>query len=544
MNAVIYTRVSTVEQAEMNKSLDNQEKACRDYAARLPDVRVAEVFTEEGESAKTADRTQLKRLLIYCTENQKNVSDVIVWKLDRLARRTEDHIALANIFMKLGIRLHSATELLENTPSGKLMEHILASFAEFDNAVRSERSAKGMMSRLEEGGWVHMAPIGYRNIKDSLNRPTVEPDEMAVNVSNFLKDFAKGMYTQVNAAELAAKKYKIKSRSYTIVNGKRKYSKAYDKPVGQSTVYSMLRNPLYAGLVTGKGIDEPIDGLHKKHALITRDEFRSILAILSGKVDDPVLRPYGTNKENWSLRRYLRCAYCNNYLTGSRSKGRNNTYEYYHCTNCKGVQVKNNRYKHLTLPRKDVHDAYLKLLEGVQPSAGTLRAFKNIVVRKWNADYASTISRRSNTERDIAMLDKRKSDYIEMCRIGTITAEELKDERDKITITRTQLEMELADIEQEFVDTDRVLDLSIDFMANAAKMWSIAEGDDRVRFQHMALPDGLTINSKQKFGTVKTGIAFRQAHLLEAEIKTSKKTQLNAESVLVIPRGIEPLLPG
>ena len=297
MNAVIYTRVSTVEQVEMNKSLDNQEQACRAYAAKQPNIdKVCEVFTEEGESAKTADRTQLKLLLRYCADNQKVVSDVIVWKLDRLARRTEDHIALANIFMKLGIRLHSATEVLENTPSGKLMEHILASFAEFDNAVRSERSAKGMMSRLEEGGWVHMAPIGYRNVKDALKRPTVEPDEMAINVQRFLKDFSKGMYTQSNAAELAAKKYKIKSKGYTVINGKRKYSKIYDKPVGQSTVYSILRNPLYAGLVTGKGIDEPIVGLHKHHALITKEEFNNIQAIMNGSTDNPVLRPYGINK--------------------------------------------------------------------------------------------------------------------------------------------------------------------------------------------------------------------------------------------------------
>ena len=70
----------------------------------------------------------------------------------------------------------------------------------------------------------------------------------------------------------------------------------------------------------------------------------------------------------------------------------------------------------------------------------------------------------------------------------------------------------------------------------------LAEDDDRVRFQNMALPDDLAINSQRKFGTVKTGIAFRQAHPLEAEIKTSKKTQPNAESVLVTPAGFEPAI--
>ncbi len=541
MKVVIYTRVSTVEQAEKNKSLETQEKACRDYAAKANLGSVAEVYVEEGESAKTANRTQLKAMLAYCTEHRKEISDVIVWKLDRLARRTEDHIALANIFIKLGIRLHSATEVLEDTPSGKLMEHILASFAEFDNSLRSERSAKGMMARLQEGGWVHLAPIGYRNIKDTLGRPTVEPDEMAKNVQRFLKDFAKGLYNQDSAAELATTKYKIMSRSYTLVKGKRKYSKHYDKPVGKSTVYSMLRNPLYAGKITGKGIDEPIDGLHMHNALITTEEFDAIKLILTGS-DKPVLRPYGKNKEHWPLRRYLKCAYCGSHLTGSRSRGRNNTYEYYHCTKCKGVKVRDDTYKHLALPREQVQKAYLNLMEGIQPSVGALRAFKEIVVRKWNMDYAETIARRQKAESDIAALDKKKHDYIEMCRVGTITDNELKDERDQIAIERTRLELELADIKQEFVSTDRVLDLAINFMANVASMWSVAQDDDRVRFQHMALPEGLTINANQKFGTVKVGLPFRQAKVLEAELVASKKTQNDSESVLVIPAGVEPAI--
>lgn len=543
MKAVIYTRVSTTEQAEKNKSLEIQENACRDYVMRNLKIDVAEVFVEEGESAKTADRTQLKQMLRYCTEHRKEISDVIVWKLDRLARKTEDHIAIANLLVKLGIRLNSATEVLEDTPSGKLMEHILASFAEFDNSVRSERSAKGMLARLQEGGWVHMAPIGYRNIKDALERPTIEPDEMAKPVQRFLKDFAKGMYTKSNAAELAAKKYKIKAKGYTLVNGKRKYSKTYDKPVGQSTVYSMLKNPLYAGFVTGKGLDEPIEGLHKNHALITPDEHRMILSILNGS-DKPILRPYGTNKEWYPLRRYLRCTYCGSHLTGSRSKGRNGYYEYYHCAKCKGVRIKGERYKHLTLSRQALHEAYLKLMEGVQPSSGALRAFKQIVVRKWNVDYAATIARRSAVERDIKSLDEKKSGLIEMCRIGTISDQDLKDERDKIAIQRSQLEVELSEITQEFISTDKVLDLAIDFMANVASLWNIAEGDDRVRFQFMALPDGLTVGANQKFGTVKMGLPFKHAKVIEAELVASKKTQNDSESFLVIPRRIELRLPG
>jgi site-specific DNA recombinase len=542
MNAIIYTRVSTTEQAERNKSLEVQEKACRDYAAKK-DMNVLEVFVEEGESAKTADRTKLKELLAYCAKNKNNIDSIIVFKIDRLSRKTEDHLMLAALFAKQGIRLESATEILENTPSGKLMEHILASFAEFDNAMRSERSSKGMQSRLEEGGWVHKAPIGYKNIKDSLLRPTVEPDEMAPKVQRLLKDFSKGKFSKSNIAEVAAKKYGIKSKSFKLVNGKRKFSSTYDKPVGESTVYAMLKNILYAGYVDGKNLSEPIEGLHKHHAFITIEEYWRIQALLNGSGENDTqvsARPYGRDKDRWSLRRYLRCGYCKKNLTGSRSKGRNgNVYEYYHCTKCKGVKTKSGKFKHLTLPRDSLHKAFEDTLSSYRPSPSALEAFRTVVLAKWNDDYSDTLNKRVEVQGLISTLDKRKSDYIRMCSEGTITADELREEKDSIMIEKAKLQLELDGISQHFISTDKVLDAAIDFMANAAQMWKIAKGHDRVRFQNMAIPVGPTINVNLKFGNIKLSESFAKANLLDSEIKASKKTQNASESVLVISPRIE-----
>ena len=61
MKAMIYTRVSSEEQVS-NLSLDVQEKTCRDYCARNG-WTVEAVYREEGESAKTANRTELRRML-------------------------------------------------------------------------------------------------------------------------------------------------------------------------------------------------------------------------------------------------------------------------------------------------------------------------------------------------------------------------------------------------------------------------------------------------------------------------------------------------
>jgi len=56
VRAVIYVRVSTKERTE-NLSLPTQLKACEEYCERQG-FKVLARFREEGESAKTADRTR------------------------------------------------------------------------------------------------------------------------------------------------------------------------------------------------------------------------------------------------------------------------------------------------------------------------------------------------------------------------------------------------------------------------------------------------------------------------------------------------------
>src|SRR5665213_820060 len=87
--AVIYVRVSTVEQME-GGSLDSQERVCRDFANKKG-YEVAKVFIEGGESAKTANRTELLILQKYIADKKNKISVVLAHKVDRLSRSTEDY---------------------------------------------------------------------------------------------------------------------------------------------------------------------------------------------------------------------------------------------------------------------------------------------------------------------------------------------------------------------------------------------------------------------------------------------------------------------
>jgi site-specific DNA recombinase len=103
VGAVIYVRVSTKEQTE-NLSLPTQLRACEEYCRQ--GYEVVERFHEEGESAKTTDRSQLQKLLTFCRLNKGRVHFVVVFNLTRFARDKYNHFALRSLLQSLGISLH------------------------------------------------------------------------------------------------------------------------------------------------------------------------------------------------------------------------------------------------------------------------------------------------------------------------------------------------------------------------------------------------------------------------------------------------------
>ena len=151
MRAVIYCRVSTKEQTQ-NLSLPTQLKGCRDYCRR-EGYAVAREFVEKGESAKSADRTELKALLAYCRENKGHVHALVVYNVTRFARDRYDHVVLRALLHKLGVTLRSVTEPIDDSSTGKLMEGVLAAFAQFDNDQKAERTEAGMRAALHLGRW-------------------------------------------------------------------------------------------------------------------------------------------------------------------------------------------------------------------------------------------------------------------------------------------------------------------------------------------------------------------------------------------------------
>ena len=81
--------------------LPTQLRACERYCHRQG-YEILERFHEEGESAKTTDRSQLQNLLMYCRLNKGHLHFVVVLNLTRFARDKYDHFALRSHLQSLG----------------------------------------------------------------------------------------------------------------------------------------------------------------------------------------------------------------------------------------------------------------------------------------------------------------------------------------------------------------------------------------------------------------------------------------------------------
>jgi site-specific DNA recombinase len=121
---------------------------------------------------------------------------VVVFNLTRFARDKYDHFALRSHLQSLGISLRSATEPIDDTSTGKLMEGVLAAFAQFDNDVRSDRTRAGMKAALELGRWVFLAPIGYLNAPRSMGKSLIPDPQRAPLVRRAFEEYATGRYTK------------------------------------------------------------------------------------------------------------------------------------------------------------------------------------------------------------------------------------------------------------------------------------------------------------------------------------------------------------
>jgi DNA invertase Pin-like site-specific DNA recombinase len=141
----IYARVST---DEGKQTPENQLRQLRSYA-KARGFTVVEEFIDHA-TGRTEDRTHYKRMLDAVRKRQVDV--VLVWRYDRFARSTKALINALNEFKSLGVDFISYQENIDTTtPQGELVFTIMASLAQFESSLISQRVKAGMERAKAEG---------------------------------------------------------------------------------------------------------------------------------------------------------------------------------------------------------------------------------------------------------------------------------------------------------------------------------------------------------------------------------------------------------
>jgi site-specific DNA recombinase len=146
--AILYSRVSTAEQARSGYSLAQQIEALRAYAAR-EGYEVLEEVSDPGQSGASLERPGMDRVRDLVAGG--GVYVVLAQDRDRFAREPAYHYLLRREFEEHGTKIRALNDRGDDTPEGELTDGILDQLGKYERAKTSERSRRGKLQKARQG---------------------------------------------------------------------------------------------------------------------------------------------------------------------------------------------------------------------------------------------------------------------------------------------------------------------------------------------------------------------------------------------------------
>lgn len=182
----IYARTSSTSQ-RFGYSIDEQVRRCWEQCQQAGwDVRY--VFTDEAESGRNIERPKLQAMLNQARQGRIDI--VLFWKLDRFCRSLADLVRTEEQLNQWGVALQSITEQIDTTtPVGRFNFRNLASAAEFESDLTSQRAKMGMYGLAQEHKWPNdHPPLGYEKATDGTLRVKEKEAELVERVFRLYLD--------------------------------------------------------------------------------------------------------------------------------------------------------------------------------------------------------------------------------------------------------------------------------------------------------------------------------------------------------------------
>jgi len=345
MKSIILSRVSTREQAEEGQSIPAQTRRLTEYVDRkgLEHWKVFEI----AESSTKDSRKKFEAVLDVIRQSKEPLA-LVVETVDRLQRSFKESVVLDDLRKEGKIEIHFMREnlvLTTNANSSQLLQWDMAvMFARSYVLQLGDNVKRSNEQKLKNGGWIGQAPIGYLNVRNSENKPTIEPDPIASPfIVKAFELYATGGFSMKTLAE------RMRAEGFTGRQNK--------KPISTSQIEYILKNPFYYGVMDVKGKQYP----HRYEPLISMSLFMKCKKIMQ----DWDKKPFQYAAKPFIFRGLMTCAECGSTITPEIKKGK---FIYYSCTNYR------KKCKRLYVPEKEL----------LKPIYGFLKRFK---LPKEGVDY-------------------------------------------------------------------------------------------------------------------------------------------------------------
>jgi site-specific DNA recombinase len=299
---LIYTRVSTDEQAAQGCSLDAQQVSCTAIATGHG-YTIAEVIADE-RSGKNLDRPGIQRVLAAVQAG--TIGGVLIYKLDRLTRSRRDLDDLLPMFDAAGVALVSVTERLDTSSAmGRFFIAMLGAMAQWERETIAERVTMGIRHRKAQGGFVGGRPPAGLRVVGEKGKRVLELDPVhgpAVQAA-WPRVLAGGSLSQL-AAYLNSSGVPTSHGTRWTANGARK----------------LILNPRCVGLLCSQTAQDAVrEALAGRSAPAHRDGVSGSILRMADRV--------------WLLSGIGRCPLCGERLVGvSANNGSGRTFFYYRCS--------------------------------------------------------------------------------------------------------------------------------------------------------------------------------------------------------------------
>ncbi|MFV5684557.1 recombinase family protein [Flavobacterium sp. GB2R13] len=508
--ADLYVRVSTDEQADKGYSQRNQEEVLKKYC-QINNIAVRDVIYED-HSAKTFIRPKWKLLLVNL-KRFKNKTDLLLFtKWDRFSRNAGDAYQMISILRKLGVEPQAIEQPLDlSIPENKMMLAFYLAVPEVENDRRALNVFHGMRRAKKEGRYVSQAPIGYvnRSKDDGSKYIAIKEPESSIMRWAF-NEIAKGIFSTEDIHRMARKKG-IKT--------------------GKHSFWLAVRNPLYCGKIkVPQYKDEEsylANGQHE--AIISEELFYKVQDVVDGR--KKVIRAKVETILELPLRGFLICPVCGKVLSGSKSKGRNKYYAYYHCY--KGCTYRSNA--------DDVNQMFIKELLKYAPKRQYKKVYSIIILEAYKEQTKERQNEKAQLLKQIKDYEGRLSKARDLLMTNQIDSADYRDIKSDYGETLARLQARYSGIDTDQDDIEKLLNQGIE---NLLRIHSIYDNSELVVCRNLIgsiYPENL-IYDGIGFRTKRINEAVELMYLINEQLDSNKKeTNQNISnlSLMVGDEGLE-----